>query len=84
MLLDKNAKITVGGAIVIASALFTAAWQLRELQISVRQMQATVWTVEDQQNWADTARRLNPSIVVPNPYEVRRMKKVELMGKVKA
>lgn len=76
MALDKNTKITLGGAVVIATAMVSAAVQLHELKAEVR----SCWTVEDQQNWADWARKNNPSINVPSPQEIRRMKRGAVLG----
>lgn len=73
MTIDKNTKVTIGAAAAVVSAFAFYAVQFAKLEAAVRQ----AWTLEDQQNWADWARKNNPSIVVPNPYEIRRMRRGE-------
>jgi hypothetical protein len=71
MTLSKDTKISIGTAVVMVAALIPAAVQLHNLKVSV-------WTVEDQQNWADHARKHNPTINVPEPNEIRRMRRSEI------
>lgn len=75
MTLDKNTKVTIGsiiaGVVILAPIMITAAVQFSALKGAVQQC----WTLEDQQNWADWARRNNPNLHVPEPNEIRRMKR---------
>lgn len=69
-MLDKNTKVTLGTMSVVTSALVYAGVELHTLK-------ASVWTIEDQQNYVDQARQKNPQFDLPMPLEIRRLRRTE-------
>jgi len=73
--LGRDTKISVGTAGVVFVTLFGALlWgrsQVEEVKGEVRK----IWSIEDQQNFADSLRRNNPGVSVPDPYDIRRMRR---------
>jgi hypothetical protein len=72
-----NTKISILTAGTVFCSLFGALiWgrsQVEDLKGEVKK----IWTTEDQQNFSDQLRRSNPGVSVPDPLDIRRMRRVE-------